>query len=317
MATSTRPDDPAVTDGDARRIGTVAVVAHRKKALGGGLDELRARLAVPGVDELLWFEVKKSKKALKRVREAVKAGADLVVVWGGDGMVQRSCDALAGTGVPMAIIPAGTANLLAHNLGIPQDLGTAVDIALAGRRRQLDLGKINDEHFAVMAGVGFDAELMRDADRGMKDRLGRLAYFWTGLHHVSREATQTTIEVDGTPWFEGEASCVLLGNVGKVTGGVPAFDDAHPDDGWLEVGVATATGAAEWARTLGRMVVGRTDASPFVRTTRAREITIALGEPRAYELDGGDRDTADRLTACVVPGGITVYVPDVGDQTRK
>jgi diacylglycerol kinase family enzyme len=110
---------------------------------------------------------------------------------------------------------------------------------------------------------------------------------------------------------------VLLGNVGKVTGGVPAFDDAKPDDGWLEVGVATATGAAEWARTLGRMVVGRTDASPFVRTTRAREITIALGEPRAYELDGGDRDTADRLTACVVPGGITVRVPDAGDQTRK
>ena len=83
------------------------------------------------------------------------------------------------------------------------------------------------------------------------------------------------------------------------------------------MGVATATGAAEWARTLGRMVVGRTDASPFVRTTRAREITIALGEPRAYELDGGDRDTADRLTACVVPGAITVCVPDAGDQTRK
>ena len=223
MATSTRSDDPPVVPGDARRIGTVAVVAHRRKTLGGGLDELRARLAAPGVDELLWFEVKKSKKAPKRVRRAVEAGADLVVVWGGDGMVQRSCDALAGTGVPMAIIPAGTANLLAHNLGIPQDLGTAVDIALAGRRRQLDLGKINDEHFAVMAGVGFDAELMRDADRGMKDRLGRLAYFWTGLHHVSREATQTTIEVDGTPWFEGEASCVLLGNVGKVTGGVPGL----------------------------------------------------------------------------------------------
>ena len=58
------------------------------------------------------------------------------------------------------------------------------------------------------------------------------------------------------------------------------------------------------------MVVGRTDASPFVRTTRAREITIALGEPRAYELDGGDRDPTDRLTACVVPQAITVCVPD-------
>ena len=136
------------------------------------------------------------------------------------------------------------------------------------------------------------------------------------MHHVSREATPATVEVDGTPWFDGECSCVLLGNVGKITGGVPAFDDARPDDGWLEVGVATATGAAEWARTLGRMVVGRSDASPFVRTTRAREVSITLGEPRAYELDGGDRDPADRLTACVVPGGITVCVPGPS-QTRK
>ena len=314
MATSARSDEPTATGGDARRIGTVAVVAHRRKTLGGGLDELRARLAVPGVDDLLWFEVKKSKKAPKKVREAVKAGADLVVVWGGDGMVQRSCDALAGSGVPIAIIPAGTANLLAHNLGIPEDLAAAVEIAFTGAPRALDLGKINGEHFAVMAGVGFDAELMADADRGLKNRLGRLAYFWTGLQHVSREPTPTTIEVDGTAWFEGDASCVLLGNVGKVTGGVPAFDDARPDDGWLEVGVATATGAAEWARTLGRMVVGRTDASPFVRTTRAREISIVLGEPRAYELDGGDRDPADRLAACVVAQAITVCVPG---QTRK
>jgi diacylglycerol kinase (ATP) len=319
VATPTRSHDPA-TNGDPRRIGTVAVVAHRKKTLGGGLDELRARLAVARVDGLLWYEVNKSKKAPKRVREAVEAGADLVVVWGGDGMVQRSCDALAGSGVPMAIVPAGTANLLAHNLGIPQDLAAAVDIAFTGRRRTLDLGNINGEHFAVMAGVGFDAELIRDADRGMKDRLGRLAYFWTAAHHVSREATPTTIEVDGTPWFDGEASCVLLGNVGKVTGGVPAFDDALPDDGWLEVGVATATGAAEWARTLGRMVVGRTDASPFVRITRAREISIRLGEKRAYELDGGDRDPADRLTARVLPQAITVYVPDAsgtGSPTRE
>ena len=164
VATSTRPD----TRPSATRAGSGPSPSSRtrKKTLGGGLDELRARLAVPGVDELLWFEVKKSKKAPKRVREAVKAGADLVVVWGGDGMVQRSCDALAGTGVPLAIIPAGTANLLAHNLGIPQDLAAAVEIAFAGRRRALDLGKINGEHFAVMAGVGFDAELMRDADRG-------------------------------------------------------------------------------------------------------------------------------------------------------
>jgi diacylglycerol kinase (ATP) len=292
------------------RTGVVAVVAHSKKSIGGGLDELRACLAGDGVEKLLWYEVPKSKKAPKQVRRAVREGAELVVVWGGDGMVQRCTDALAGSGVPVGIVPAGTANLLAHNLGIPEDIGEAVRIALHGRRRPLDLGRLNGEHFAVMAGVGFDAELIRDADRGLKDRLGRLAYFWTGLRHVSREAVRTRIKVDGTPWFDGAASCVLLGNVGQITGGVPAFDDAQPDDGWLEVGVTTAEGPMQWARTLSRITVSRSDRSPFVRTTRARNVDVRLAAPRTYELDGGARGTADRLRVRVVRHAVTVCVPD-------
>src|SRR5947207_3814531 len=101
---------------------SVAVVAHREKKLGGGLSELRQTLAASGVNDPLWFEVPKSSKAPKLVRRAVKLGADMVFVWGGDGMVQRCIDALAGTGVAIAILPAGTANLLATELGIPKDL---------------------------------------------------------------------------------------------------------------------------------------------------------------------------------------------------
>ena len=142
----------------------MAVVAHRKKSLDGGLDELRSRLADQHVQDVLWYEVNKSKKAPRRVRQAVKAGADLIIVWGGDGMVQRCLDALAGSDVPIGIMPAGTANLLAHNLGVPENLAEAVQIALTGRRRPLDLGRINGEHFAVMAGVGFDADVMREVD---------------------------------------------------------------------------------------------------------------------------------------------------------
>src|SRR5918912_1467187 len=100
---------------------TVAVVAHRRKTLGGGLDELRRRITDEGVDRLLWYEVPKSRKAPKQVRKAIKAGVDLLVVWGGDGMVQRSIDVLArtkgGRRIPLAIMTAGTGNLLAGNLG--------------------------------------------------------------------------------------------------------------------------------------------------------------------------------------------------------
>ncbi|GGL18049.1 diacylglycerol/lipid kinase family protein [Planomonospora parontospora] len=291
-------------------VGTVAVVAHRRKSLGGGLDELRRLLADEGVEELLWYEVPKSKKAPKKVRKALKEGAQLLLVWGGDGMVQRCVDAAAGSKVTVGIIPAGTANMFAGNLGIPEDLPEAVRIAFHGRNRKLDLGKVNGEHFAVMAGVGFDAEMIKDADRGLKDRMGRAAYFWTGLRHVRGELVPMKIKVDGTKWFEGEASCVLFGNVGTITGGIEAFDDARPDDGWLEVGVTTAKGPVQWARTLGRMSVSRSDSSPFVRMTRARKITVRLGAPMAYELDGGAKGTVTELRAEVVPGGLTLRVPE-------
>ncbi len=290
-------------------VGTVAVVAHQKKSLGGGLDELRRLLADEGVDKLLWYEVPKSKKAPKKARKALKEGAELVVVWGGDGMVQRCVDALAGSGVTMAIIPAGTANLFARNLDIPEDLPEAVRIAFHGESRKLDLGKVNGEHFAVMAGLGFDAEMIKDADRGLKDRLGRAAYVWTGLRHVRGELVRMEVKLDGVTWFEGEASCLLMGNVGTITGGIEAFDDARPDDGWLEIGVTTAKGPIQWARVLGRMSAGRSDESPFVRMTRARKVSVKLDAPMSYELDGGEKGTVTELKAKVVPAGITVRVP--------
>lgn len=287
----------------------MAVVAHRRKTLGGGLDALRAELAAAGVEEPLWYEVPKSRKAPKKVRKALKKGADLVFVWGGDGMVQRCADALAGTGTAMAILPAGTANLFAANLGIPEDLTAAVRIGLHGSRRALDLGRLNGEHFAVMAGAGFDGDLIREADRKLKGRLGRVAYMWTGLRHVRGELVRTRVTVDGAEWFHGEASCVLFGNVGTITGGIPAFDDARPDDGALEIGVSTADGAVDWARTLGRMATGRSEESPFVRITRGRRVKVRLAAARTYELDGGARGAVRKLKVRVVPGALTVCCP--------
>ena len=167
---------------------TVAVIAHRKKHLGGGLIELRDRLASQGIDTPLWFEVDKSRKAPKRARLALEQGADHVLIWGGDGMVQRCIDVLAGRGATIGILPAGTANLFATNLGIPRDFDGALDVALHGTLRALDVGVINGEHFAVMAGTGFDAEMIKEADRGLKDRFGRAAYVWTGAKAASGSA---------------------------------------------------------------------------------------------------------------------------------
>jgi len=288
---------------------TIAVVAHQRKTLDGGLDELRRRLSDFGVDQLLWHEVNKSRKAPAKVSALLKEKPDLLLVWGGDGMVQRALDVVAGSKVPVGIIPAGTGNLLATNLGIPHDLEKSLDIAFYGRRHRIDLGKLDGEHFGVMAGVGFDGAMIRDADRKMKERLGKLAYVWSGLRNVNGEAAGARILVDGTKWFDGEASCVLIGNVGTITGGIRAFDDAKPDDGWLEVGVATAQGALEWARALGTMAIGRSDRSPFVRTTRARRIDVKLKTKMVYELDGGAREETKHFTATVEPGAVKICLP--------
>ena len=144
----------------------VAVIAHSGKTLGGGLPELRRALEAAGVDDPFWCEVPKSRKAPAQVRRALNDGAELIIAWGGDGMVQRCVDVLAGSGASLAIIPAGTANLFATNLGIPKDIERAVSIALHGTRRTLDVGRFNGERFAVMAGAGFDAAMIRDAGKG-------------------------------------------------------------------------------------------------------------------------------------------------------
>jgi len=307
--------DQQLTRTGRARVGRVAVVAHTGKTVGGGLDELRRLIAAEEVDELLWYEVPKSRKAPAKVRRALAQQPDLLVVWGGDGMVQRCADVLArsgaaGSGVPVAVIPAGTANLFATNLGIPHDVGDAVQVALRGARRSIDLGRFNGEHFAVMAGVGFDADMIAEADGTMKGRLGRLAYIWTGARRVAgAEAVPTRIKLDGTVWFEGAATCVLVGNVPKVFGSVEVFDDATPDDGWLDVGVSTAQGIAEWAGSLAAVGTGPSDRSPHVRTARAKRISVRLGRPLRYELDGGARSETSKVKAKVVPGALTVCVP--------
>jgi YegS/Rv2252/BmrU family lipid kinase len=291
----------------------VAVVAHARKSLGGGLEELRQCLAEAGVTNPSWSEVPKSRFAPKRVRAALKDGAELVFVWGGDGMVQRSIDVLAGTGVPLAIVPAGTANLFATSLGVPATIQEAVTIGLAGRERRLDVGKLNGERFGVMAGAGLDARIIQDADGGLKDRFGRIAYVWTASKHLRGDPFKARVEVNGDLWYRGDASCILLGNVGRLFAGVDVFDNAQPDDGLLELGVSNADGLGEWARTMAHAVIGSAAKSPFVQATKVEHVVVEFDRKVPYELDGGERGTVKRLKIKVEPQAITVRVPADAD----
>jgi diacylglycerol kinase (ATP) len=290
-------------------VADVAVVAHSRKSFGGGLPELRRILAAEGVTDPLWYEVKKSRRAPKFARRATAQGTDVMFVWGGDGTVQRCIDAVAGTDTAVAILPAGTANLLAANLAIPHDLAEAVQVGLHGDRRRLDTGSVNGERFTVMAGAGFDARMISDADRGTKDRLGRAAYVVTGIRNLGARRVRTTVKVDGKRFFKGKVSCVLTANVGKILGGVEAFPQAQPDDGRLELGVVTARNPVQWARTFGRLALGHPERSPFAKVTQGKKFRIRFDEKVRFELDGGARPASKKLRIKVHPSSVTVCVP--------
>ena len=286
----------------------LAVVAHAGKTVGGGLPELRRTLEEAGVSAPLWIEVPKSKRAPRAVKRALEDGADLILAWGGDGMVRRCVNALEDTQVPLAIVPAGTSNLFATNLGIERDITQAVQVALLGDRRRLDVGCFNGERFAVMAGAGFDAAMIKGAD-DLKDRLGRGAYVLGGAAKLNAASFEAKIKVDGTRWYKGAASCILVGNVGDLFGGIEVFADAKPDDGLLDVGVLTSEGPVQLVRAVTRTALGSAEKSPFVRATQGRKVRVKLDRKIPYELDGGDRKKVKSFKVDVEAGAITVCVP--------
>jgi diacylglycerol kinase (ATP) len=168
---------------------------------------------------------------------------------------------------------------------------------------------MDGERFAVMAGAGFDAEMIDGADGTLKDRLGRAAYLWTGTKSIRKPAFEAKIKVDGAPWYTGPASCILAGNVGSLFAGVEVFGDAEPDDGMLDLAVITAEGLTQWARTVTRTVAGKPEKSPFFRVTKAKRVEVRLDRKVLYELDGGSRTKVKSYTLEVEPAAITVCVP--------
>ena len=289
---------------------TVGVLVHEGKSLGKGPDELRRALAEAGHGDAGWAVVSKSKKAPARVRTLLADGVERLLVWGGDGTVRRCIDTVVAEDakIEVAVMPAGTANHLARAVGVPDDLPGALDVALNGIPRLIDVGLVNGQVFAVMVGTGFDALMIRDADDAAKARFGKLSYIWAAARHLTWPGVDVKVDVDGSRWYRGRASCVLVGNVGRIIGGIDVFPHARLDDGLLDVGVVTAERRRDWARVGVHAVRGRIDASPFVQLTEATTVRIKLDHKMPWEIDGGDQPAATRLEVSVLPGRIPIMV---------
>ncbi len=133
-----------------------------------------------------------------------------------------------------------------------------------------------------------------------------------GSKNLRAKPFKAKISVDGVSWYDDKASCILVGNVGQLFGGVEAFEDASPEDGKLELGVVNADGVVDWARTLARTAAGNATKSPFVSTTKARRIKVELDRKVLYELDGGDREKVRAFDVKVEPSAVTVCLPATG-----
>jgi diacylglycerol kinase family enzyme len=241
--------------------------------------------------------------------QALRDGAEVVVVCGGDGTVQACLDPLAGAAATLSVLPLGTGNLLASNL---RRVGEVDELDVSGEpSRDIDVGRVNGEPFAVMAGTGFDALMIRDADDGTKSRLGTVAYVFSALRHLRESLVDTTVEVDGEEIHRGPTSMVLVGNFGTISGGIDVFPEATPDDGRLDVTVLRAASLRDWLRVARHMLRSRgDDLEPLLHRARGREITITQARPRPYELDGEVREATTTLDITVEPGVLTVQHGD-------
>ncbi|HEY7629010.1 MAG TPA: diacylglycerol kinase family protein [Ilumatobacteraceae bacterium] len=297
------------SNGASKTAATIAVVANTKKIAKKEIDQLRRALASAGLDSVCWHVIERGSDAKAAAAKAVKRGAQTVVVCGGDGTVRAAAEALVGTAVGLAVVPAGTANLFASGLHLPTDLTEIVDVVARGDRRSIDTAECNGQTFNVMAGSGFDVGMLAQADSD-KTQMGMVAYLRAGVNEVrDRKLFDATIKIDGDDFFDGEATCVLVGKIGASKAGFETFPEATPTDGKLHVAVVTAHGIREWASLMASAVLHRQHHSDHAQIGEGAEVTVSFDGKRRFELDGGVKGKAKRLDFAVNPHSLIVCAP--------
>ena len=323
----------------------VAFVANPSKP---DVADLRAAVRKAAAEQYLpepmWLETTVEDPGIGQARQAVEAGADLVVAVGGDGTVRAVAEALAGTGVPMGLMPLGTGNLLARNLDVPlNDPLAALQLALDGTDKPIDVGWLRaekwesqldddiaeaaddlpadtdvprDHIFLVIAGLGFDAAMVADTDDDLKAKVGWIAYFMAGVRHLHGRRLRIRLTLDDQPVQLLRARSLLVGNCGKLPGGITLLPDAVLDDGVLDIAaIDTRGGLAGWAQLFGEVVlqgVGVRNELPAkmgrIDHSRARSVRIVVPGGEHVQVDGDIVGRASEVTARVDPGALVVRV---------
>jgi diacylglycerol kinase, catalytic region len=265
----------------------------------------------------LWLETTVDDPGHEPARRALQAGVDLVLVAGGDGTVRAVSSELTGTGTPMALLPAGTGNLLARNLGVPLDTDAALRLALHGHARAIDVVRcetdnpdddgILTQRFVVMAGIGLDAQIMENTSDDLKRVIRSGAYALAAVQNAAPDPFTATVTLDDGEPIEQQVVMALLGNVGTITAGVPLFPQASPSDGKVDLMLANPDRVVDWARLGAQILTGR-DQEGFT-TMRASHLRITTDRPVPFEIDGDIAGTTRSLAVEIEPGALFVIAP--------
>lgn len=337
---ATEEDPQHRETGTGKRLEKVAIVLNPSKFADQNSFKQRITEVIERIEgaEVVFYETTVEDPGRGLARQAITEGADLVVAAGGDGTVRMVASELAGTDTLMSIIPAGTGNLLARNVGIPlADPASAMIAILTGQDRKGDVGWLRvgsslaeaqsarRQVFLVIAGFGADAEMISNTGDEMKKRIGWIAYVFGGVKSILGRSIDIVVDLPDGSRHPHKARTVLLGNVGKLPGGITLMPDAAIDNGRLEVLVAGWRGAAGFSQVVTQIVNPnlaprrRLSRGPRLSTLHAYHTTsirVATIKPQMVQLDGDTDVEATHLIAEVDPGVLHLRVPVSTDPTR-
>jgi len=330
-----------------RRAGAATTAAVVYNPIKVDITRLKAAVetaaASAGVREILWFETTADDgtgaggAGQQQTRDALAAGATLVLAAGGDGTVRAVAEALRDRDADLAIVPSGTGNLLARNVGVPfARLDDACAVAFGGATRQIDLGiasitakdgGIHEHAFLVMAGLGIDATMIANTRPRLKRRLGWLAYVDAGFRALPRaQKVRVHYTLDAGTTRTAQVSTILVANCGSLPGNIELIPDASVDDGALDIAVLQPRSLFGWLliwrkvtwenRVLRRSAVGRkiirfTDRAIRTELTylRGESVRLTVERPEPFELDGDGFGDVVAVGLTVDPGALRVRVP--------
>ncbi len=294
-----------------------AIIVNPTKV--GNIASTRRRISTVcrthGWAEPLWFETTPEDSGAGPTRQALATDVDLICALGGDGTVRAVAGEMVHTGRAMGLLPAGTGNLLARNLGIPvTGLEDAVTLALTGNNRVIDVGRMSfigtkpspDSLFLVMAGVGIDAAMMAETPERLKAAMGWMAYALSGVRHIQSPRSRARITADNGPEITRRVHTVLIGNCGLLAGGIVLLPDARVDDGWLDAVTLSPKGLTGWVSMAAGVLCGR--GHDRIQLQQLRSVKVEVDFPIPAQIDGDPVGPVLGFTAEIDPGALVVRV---------